>query len=358
MIFEFKYILWFKLKILIFKEKGEIITKRSLIDKITESLNALNTKPYVLGLTLANQYKSESIKTSGVNTLKDIDNDRFQLLYQAEQLLQLDKQLSFNICDASLHVKYREFSSNYSNKVFWERKKLIHSFTWYDSTGGLLFIDNDVKVDFFDQIYNPNDQNSRPVELKSLDDWGGPITEQLFDNEYTKAEKIDKHVKTILVIWPKRFDFETKLRVDLTSSIDFLYKSAFGAHMIGNNYLPTNQETQSQLSILISFLAVHSRQEPAKRLSSVHLLKVAQLLHRYGQVNQIKEFFETINVQDINSAIVDQLFKTISKFNLDLLENSLKRFFHPCAKNLIRNCRIIEVKQNKTQFSLCWDFFD
>ena len=77
-------------------------TKLELTDQLSNVFDNLVSFDKPLAITFDHKYTHESISTSGINALKGIDADRFNLLKSASMSLPDEKQFCFYIVKASL----------------------------------------------------------------------------------------------------------------------------------------------------------------------------------------------------------------------------------------------------------------
>jgi len=95
-------------------------TKLELTNQLSNVFNNLVSFDKPLAITFDHEYTHESISNSGINALKGIDADRFNLLKSASMSFPDEKQFCFYIVKASLKAEVNidsddEYSDNHAN---------------------------------------------------------------------------------------------------------------------------------------------------------------------------------------------------------------------------------------------------
>ena len=83
---------------------GTCLNNESLAERMKESLGILNESRFPIAMLLDHKYTEQALKTNGLKALKGIDNDRFNLLKHASDMLPLNKQSSFYLICATYFV--------------------------------------------------------------------------------------------------------------------------------------------------------------------------------------------------------------------------------------------------------------
>lgn len=277
--------------------------------------------------------------------MKDVDNDRFKALKEANESLSPEKQLSIYMCKLSLDIEYKDkkgyldevgyITPNYYNLFapfnphlfkWLETDRLTNWSDWHDLEGNPVF-DSLTRIPFFDTYIDMKTGLATDLNLKA--NWGQPFR-RVYDG-YLINDGVTSTVtysKSVLAIWPKCFEFEILLKGDINCSINMAY----------------NEEKRN----LSSLKAILKRAAHIKYLTDQVQLnekatnQMLEILLKFNNLNYVKEFigFQKPQITLTNSLMFAKL---ISQFGYESLKDSLFLIIRPGVDDLIQNCRFIMV---------------
>jgi hypothetical protein len=158
-------------------------------------------KNFRLGIMLDHSYTHSSLSKNGVRALKGIDNERYNLLREANERIQGEneaKTLNFYICDVEMFVQVYErnwihfddccdasyyFRNNGNSRWSEEsdRKGLVKY--WYDVNGQRVFEKIEIGIHFFDEILVPCFTDKDKSQIKKDDEENKALVEEKEDDK-------------------------------------------------------------------------------------------------------------------------------------------------------------------------------
>ena len=277
--------------------------------------------------------------------MKDVDNDRFKALKEANESLAPEKQLSIYMCKLTLEIEYKDkkgyidevgyITPNYYNlfapfnpHLFkWvETDRFNYWSDWHDLDGNPVF-DSLTKVPFFNTYIDMKSGLATDLSIKS--NWGQPFR-RVYDG-YLINDGVTSTVtysRNVLAIWPNCFEFEILLKNDINCSINMAYN-----------------EEKRNLTTLKAILnrAAHIKNLPDKtQLNEKAINQILEILLKFNNLNYVREFigFQKPPITLTNSSL---FVKLISRFGYESLKDSLFLIIRPGVDELIQNCRFIMV---------------
>lgn len=202
-----------------------------------------------------------------------------------------------------------------------------------------------IELSFFDGLYEPGSDNDTQVDLKNEDEWGefiGRDFESYSGN--AGATKTTEYSKYLLVLWPKRHDYQITLKLDLNSSLNPLYEE------VCVNKQPTssdnkvevdveiNQQLEEKFAQMLGYIKANQT-----TLTCVQTTQVMEIIQKLNKLEHAKMLFTELDAT-YQAANFGEVAKLIAKFGFDALKDGLKRFSNMSLENFWRNCFIAEVK--------------
>jgi hypothetical protein len=287
-----------------------------------------------MAIMLDHQYTKSAMSHGGVNALKCIDHDRYDLLKVASDNISRNdktKQLEFFICQAKMEVPgdNEDFGME-DEETSVEIKK------WYDCNGAEIFSDIKEDMDIFDFVLNPTTSKKMSINYLNSEYWE---YEREIEGEYTGNEEMNPttvYSKCMLVAFckfnAKDLKFNSLLRNNLGDAIKKLLNQVMN-DKIDNEFL-------KKLHLILKKLKVN-------HYSNEHT-NVIQILDKLGDLTLILEFIgvianmPTTSISNFNSCIVNWLIK----YGFQNVMPSLSKIVKPVSDNLRNNCQIAKVKPN------------
>lgn len=285
------------------------------------------------------------MKKLGAKALKGLDQDRYQMLTNANSRLDADKQLAFYFCHASLiidayDVTGYETESGYIDPRYpyeWEEnERKLQITNWYDVNGKAVFNSSRFKLDHFDKVFNLGANTSDPVDLKDESAWGKHTLEKLggwAGNE--GVTKTTTYSKYLLVVWPKQFELETILKMDLKLVIESLYE------LLVNKKQNLNDLKQREFRSVIKALD-NDPKKNKKKLTDAHIVALIELLVIFNDIELVDKFFSKVNVE-MNTFNSSKLADLVHRFGEERVKKHLKQIIKSDVNLLVPNCGFILV---------------
>ena len=317
----------------------------NLIFQIQECLSILSDiQNNEMGILLDHNYTNSSFKQNGFKDLKGIDYDRFSLLKNANDLLPADKQMSFYIAHAELVVdsyyadcdsddegmdgeSYDEDYSGHSESEWEESDQNSKIKCWYDLNGNARKWAS-VDTDFFEKIIDPDSESKYPfISLDEEKQWKGERHVSI--QNCTRNEGCNRSTqynKFILSMWPKKFEFDTFLKIDLDYCVELVYERFIN--------FKRDQTLKSDYQKLMSVIARKAQIND----KSIQMMSV--LLQKTNCLNFCKIFLKRFSQSFSN----DQLTKLIFKYGWKELKDSISQSLIRTNRNrLTKNCDLVTV---------------
>lgn len=142
--------------------------------------------------------------------------------------------------------------------------------------------------------------------------------------------------KCMLVVWPKRFEFDIFLKTFVFLVIDKLYGK------IMNKSQPIDDQCRDEFKRLIEKL----KQEALKGCTNKALNALMfDMLIEFNDLALINEYLDFFALK-MNLTLSEPFARLIAKFGYDALRDRLQAVIVPSLKYLIPNCQFILVKKN------------
>ena len=93
---------------------NNVVNKGDIVEKISRSLNFISNTEYYTGVLFDGEYNDALFKKNGINCLKNMDQVRYDLFKQANELLPNNKKFTFHIVKAIYQIKYLIYEHNHS----------------------------------------------------------------------------------------------------------------------------------------------------------------------------------------------------------------------------------------------------
>jgi hypothetical protein len=140
------------------------------------------------------------------------------------------------ICHASLFIERYDVSGydhptgyidpKYKHYEWDESDRDYKIAEWYDLNGKPVFNSSHFELlDFFTKIFDMT-TGCQPVDLKNESEWGKYTHQEI--GGYLGNESVTNkttYSKYVLVFWPKRFEYEILINLDVNLVVDSVYKS-------------------------------------------------------------------------------------------------------------------------------------
>lgn len=243
-----------------------------------------------------------------------------------------DKQLCFYIFSARLIVKINETNRMYIYDKNDEVKDLEFD-EWLDGESGQSIHSRyTFKPDYLTRKFTLAGDHMQPIDLKDKQWWSKPVEEA----NVGKA-KVSTYGKYVFAMWPKRFEFDLFLKVDLKLAFERLYTSV----MLNKTQSASSEQTRLQLETIL----LRSRETSSSSLTvsdGGYLWSIIELLIEINKLELVDKHFDLMFPKMIykNSS---ELAKLISHFGYDRLRPHLQRIMTSSVDDLINNCLFISV---------------
>ena len=335
-----------------------------------------------LALFLSHKYTIESFQTHGVNALKGVDIERYNLLKHVNERLPDERKLEFYLSSLHLQVNYNDLAADcdgwpWNPKSFYSSDSSVDSDSptvqakrknktdrWEEmegerdiTFGHLLAMDgtrcrdkpDNLSCDDFTEFIDPNSID-HTMDWDDLKAWGN-------DREVEKSgptgnegsTKTTVYNKYILMFWPKPADlFEQNVLFDLVEAfklqlasykLDDMDKCLYKFKVLFKrlkHYMDKDGYCRMGDSLISQLMAVLMELEQKELLKYfvAHLLKglgygekvrhgLVQLVHTFG-FEEFKEAFEVL-LEPFNTKAVDRNLKFV-KVNVLLGLNCSKKY--------------------------------
>ena len=328
-----------------------------------------DSNPGSLAIILDHFYTEQSLSDSGIGALKGIDNARYSVLAQVNNLLPSERQLVFYICQANLSIQYHNYSCgsdvrNYeensdpesdsgTESEYWEKgQEFFQLADWHDINGKKIECEtsyNALKEKGFSiNVLNPS---KGLVGLDDIDTWGkaAKIRTGYLGNE--PAEKEYEYKKYMLVSFPRN-RFETMIAIDFGGAVDSIYRT------IIEEKHATDSKMRSNLEEICSALCKKEHVYIRRKFCYLNILEkrltarsFSHIFHLLAMFNMQKEFESILNecTIKINQECAKRLGLAISQFGFDSLKKTIENFLKPSVGNFTNICGLVKVN-NQTLF--------
>ena len=332
--------------------ENDIITKnRDSVDKMTVCLSRLirNSKRKI-GIILDHRYTPESLRATGIRALKGADSDRYNLLRIANSKLPANNQLTFYIVHSSLVIiqsdynmgclfgenKSYEDSGSFGDQESGGEEMDRHTYVdeWYD-INGVPFLSKedrtgDITLEEFDILINPNGESKVVTDVTHDKFWSGKRHCQM-DNEDGLEAVTTTYSKYLLVFWPKKNKFDSMLKINQKSTLEYLYTAR------DSNF--NNSEYLSKFEAAIKGWKC-SRGMNYDGDKKQMIGKVLAIFEKVFNLELIKMFLKQIDRFE-----PAQLANIIYIYKWDSLKDSLHELLKPTSKNISNNCALVKVSR-------------
>lgn len=331
------------------------------VNKLSEVLSHIKDPESQIGLLLDHRYTVSSFRSRGINALKGVDSDRYQILKQANELLPEDKQLKFFIVHANYAIYAYDISNwNYGagfiehtynaasdsdeseydrsfdeNDCDWEidvKTKYINE--CYDLDGKVMFgkikkhyglhrdevIVSSLDFDSFSFIINPSMEDTH-VDFDKLENWGN------MKDEHYEGYLGNENVNATTVYNKYLIAFMTKTQAENLSLVT-------NPIVAIKSFLEKPQDVN--VDKMKALLALIKRKQLKKELW-IHLFKI---LVKFNDLEITKRFLSAVKKLEID--FVDAFVALIDHFGYDLLLDELAKIINVNLENFVFNCKLTE----------------
>jgi hypothetical protein len=304
-----------------------------------------------LGILLEHQYTPASLSSQGFKALKGADNDRVSLILYANERLPAESRLNFYICNASLFINAQDVSgyegryrkgrhyydsdsedatAGYYEWEIYERVAQIEN--WYDQTGACVFQNYQFEFDIFTRLLDPN-QPSAIIDLNEEDSWGKYLKQDFEGySGNAGATRETTYGKYILVCWPKKYEFNVLIKLDLTITIDSLYDQVMST---STGVADLHSHSDQFARMLVNF----SENKPS--LNDHCITRLFQILSKLSNVQLVLDFLK-IQKPQLTLENSGDFIKLVAQFGFEKLKDYLISMLKMPAK-LSLTCHFIKV---------------
>lgn len=232
---------------------------------------------------------------------------------------------------------------------------------WYDSTGSRVFEGSDVdfRLETSAKVFSLDaaESTSDPVVLKYQDHvWGKPTNETIYKKDQERVFFKDiEYKKVILIMWPKRHDFDILLKVSVGLAIKTLHNSMMSTTTLNEKSRSSRQDKvhseeqeqeQEQTTLrrnfqhLINHLAKYESLETVYENYFNHLF---EMLKAADDIEIVEMFVSKLMPERLHQNYSWELAEIIVQFGYDRLKTIVDTMVRPCVEDLIVNCTFILV---------------
>jgi hypothetical protein len=289
-----------------------------------------------MAIMLDHQYTKLALSHSGVNALKGVDHDRFNLLKSANENIDKRYKLEFFICHAKMEVE--EYDEYYKEEGH-ENRRFNKIKTWWDCNGAeaFEFFNEDMKV--FDLVLNPTTEGKTSVNYRKSKYWNEVRKD---DIGYTGNESqgiTTIYNKCLLVGFSKSIikDFKFNslmLRYDVGDAIQELLILATNDKLLDEAMIAKGDyEFMQKLNLVFNKMANQAY------LTGSSCKPMIQILDKIGDITLILKFIDTVMIKMDESS--DLIAYWLIKYGFENLMPSLKKIIR--TDNLKKNVHITMV---------------
>jgi hypothetical protein len=237
--------------------------------------------------------------------------------------------------------KYKHYEWDESNRDY----KIAE---WYDVNGKPVFNSSQFELDFFTKMFDMANRTScQPVDLKNESEWGKYTRQEI--GGYLGNESVTNKTtynKYVLVFWPKRFEYEILIKIDVNFVFDSVYKSI----VINSLVDPIVME---QFQAVLKFVPPKKtakkenkwkkeKEKQPKTLNGKAINEILEILLKLNDIKYLEEFISqhTPLITPINCRL---FVKLIVQFGYESIKHLLNLIVNPTLEDLIQNCHFIMV---------------
>jgi hypothetical protein len=207
---------------------------------------------------------------------------------------------------------------------------------WQDLEGKPVF-DSFASGSYYDTLIDM--KTGLDAQFSRTANWGRPVSQTFDGYLIIGVTSTVTYNVNVLVIWPKRFEFEILLKSDINYVINSVYKS-----VVFNEDKTTSSSSlsTSEFETILNRAAYVKKLPDRKQLNEKSIDQMFEIALKFNNLNYVKEFirFQKPKFTSVNSPI---FIKLISQFGYESLKDSLQLIIKPNVDDLIKHCQFIMV---------------
>lgn len=264
------------------------------------------------------------------------------MLSRVNDRLPDDKKLAIYVCNAGYSTQWSSEESftcdncgqtNDEVDAEWIIEGYGSSFDkWFQQDGKHIGIDLRLYLSEFHRIFNlSGDKSARKVDLQKTYEWGRPVDETIDSDG-----KVVTYKKSILTIWPKKFEFYKFLEWNTSKTLAKFFESVGDA-----TDFVLDKKTREELKFLVDFIRTRLG-FVTKSLTSKQRETMVRLLMQLDEIECLSKFFQALGAKFPTKAGMDELLIVLSQY--ERADEFIDKFFKFSVRDLAQNCSLILVR--------------
>lgn len=201
---------------------------------------------------------------------------------------------------------------------------------WFNVRQNTIFEPEYTSLDSFTRIYSLRDVENAIEEFDyhNTQAWRLLMTLSTLGKSKSNNKIVQTYGKSLLVIWPKRFGLENRLRLEFNTAIASVLKA--GIEVWDDRF-------SNDIETILRFIATHRL---SRRLHEANLSGLLIALRKLGLIGEIDSLLCGL---DLNKQISIELAKCVLQHGDRVMAPIVNRRMHPVARNMIYVIMFISV---------------
>ena len=213
------------------KHTYELNKNRYPVEKLSYCLKKISkNQDNLYAILLDNKYSWQFQQGYGVDSLENMDKERYLSIKNANNSLELLNQMNFHLVNSCIIIKsfipaddhskngrFLEKTKEELDNQDWSYHVCESKINWFYENGGLVGFN--AKMDVFTKIIDPNSNEDDPfIQFNEPDslNFEKEVYYERTDNGYVRIAKLDLY---FLAFWPVNYQFEAFMKIDRRAAL-------------------------------------------------------------------------------------------------------------------------------------------
>lgn len=280
--------------------------------------------------------------------------DRYNLLSSVNNRLPAHQQLAFYVCRASLVIdsydvnRYTCVSSLPKEARYkWvEHDRHLEFTEWFDVDGYSVFVSADIDqvLDNFTKVFDWSNDTCEAIDLLKERSWNDNFKEQLCSPSGSEGmNKIRTYSKNMLVMWPKKFEFDILIGFLLDHDINWFFET----FELKNQTI--DAKSHKKFTSIIDFMVIRRKKNIKSHrfnldrfITDSEDVMIYKLLQKFNDPDLAEKYIKNVK-PPITFKNSSHLAKLVVQFGHDRLDQCLGSICSQYNQRIVPICNFVLV---------------